>query len=87
MNKFILLSAVAMFALAPISTSFAANPMTPEACEAEFTKADVNKDSSIGPTEGDFYLKKAEGNGTKMDATMITTKDQFMAECVKGVFN
>jgi hypothetical protein len=87
MKKILLLSACIAFSLSGVSVSFAGDPMTPEACTAEFTKADANKDGQIAPQEGDFYLKAAEGNGTKMDATSITTKEQFVAECVKGIFH
>jgi hypothetical protein len=86
MKKIMLLSALVGLSLVNAHSSFAGDPMTPEACTAEFTKADVNKDGELAPQESNAYLLEVQGSGDKKDAVEIMKKEEFMAECEKGSF-
>jgi hypothetical protein len=82
-----LLSAFVGLSLVNVHSSFAGDPMTPEAGTAEFAKADVNRDGELAPQESNAYLLEAQGSGDKKDSVDIMKKEEFMAECEKGSFH
>lgn len=84
MKTLMLAAAVSLIVAAPMASSFAAEPMSPEECDKMFVGYDVNNDGSIGPKEGTFYQIRQSSGGSKKDSTGITTKESFMDTCVKG---
>jgi hypothetical protein len=76
-------SALAIASITPV----AAQTATSEAdCTAMMTKADTNADGSLAAAEATPYLAEmTKANVTPATAGTIT-KDEFMAQCVKGGF-